>query len=77
MSTHSDVLSGHSSERSPSRWTPVYLAAILALWVVLLPVFYLVLTPVGVLLRVAGIDFMHRRGDRGEKTYWIDRNQIP
>lgn len=76
MSTHNDVLSGHSSERRPSRWAPVYLAAVLALRVVLLPVFYLVLTPVGVLLRLAGIDFMRRRVDPGEKTYWINRDKI-
>lgn len=34
-------------------------------------VYYLVLTPVGLLMRLLGYDPMHRRFDRGASTYWI------
>lgn len=37
--------------------------------------FYLVLTPVGLLARLAGNDFMSRRLDKGAGTYWIRRTQ--
>ena len=50
-------------------------------WVVssilLLLVYYLVLTPVGVVMRIAGRDPMLRRLDRDATTYWIERSAHP
>jgi hypothetical protein len=40
---------------------------------VLLLVFYLVLTPVGILLRALGKDYLSTRTDPGATTYWISR----
>ena len=40
-------------------------------------IYYLVLTPVGLALRLAGRDPLHRRFDRGAKSYWIDRGKEP
>ena len=42
--------------------------------VVLAVLYYLVLTPIGVLLRLTGYDPMKRRFDRTAKTYWLPRN---
>lgn len=42
--------------------------------VVLAVLYYLVLTPIGVLLRLTGYDPMKRRFDRTAKTYWLARN---
>ena len=36
-------------------------------------IFYLVLTPIGLLMKVCGYDPMQRRFDPSAKTYWIDR----
>ena len=40
-------------------------------------IYYLVVTPVGLLLRIAGRDPLHRRFDRDATTYWIDRGERP
>jgi fatty acid desaturase len=45
--------------------------------VVLAIVFYLVLTPIGLIMRVLGNDPMHRRFDPDAPTYWIDREPHP
>ena len=45
--------------------------------VILAFIYYLVLTPVGLALRLAGRDPLHRRLDREAKTYWIDRGSEP
>jgi hypothetical protein len=42
---------------------------------ILLPIFYGVFTPLGWLLRLAGIDFMNRRLDRARSSYWIPREK--
>jgi saxitoxin biosynthesis operon SxtJ-like protein len=42
--------------------------------VLLALVYYLVLAPVGLLLRAAGRDLLHRRFDRAARSYWIDRS---
>ena len=39
--------------------------------------FYLVLTPIGVLLRLFGKDLLEERIDRSAKTYWIRRESQP
>jgi hypothetical protein len=41
--------------------------------VVLAAVYYLVLTPIGLLTRVFGYDSMLRRFDRDATSYWIER----
>lgn len=43
--------------------------------VILAIVYYLVMTPIGLLMRMFGHDPMQRRFDRDAKTYWIPREQ--
>jgi hypothetical protein len=38
-------------------------------------VYYLVLTPIGLLMRIFGYDPMHRRFDRDAASYWVPRQQ--
>ena len=42
--------------------------------VILAAVFYLVVTPIGLLMRLVGNDPMHRRWDRAAKTYWVEHD---
>ena len=42
-------------------------------YVILAVVYYLVLTPIGIVLRLTGKDPMQRRFDRSAKTYWTAR----
>lgn len=39
--------------------------------------FYLVLTPIGLFLRITGKDLLDRRIDRSAKSYWIKRGSDP
>ena len=39
--------------------------------------FYLVLTPIGLLLRLAGKDLLQRRLDRNAPSYWMQRKGVP
>ncbi|HEU4365360.1 MAG TPA: SxtJ family membrane protein, partial [Candidatus Krumholzibacteria bacterium] len=45
-------------------------------WVVshaiLIVIYYAVLTPIGLVLRLVGYDPMRRRFDRGASTYWAE-----
>jgi hypothetical protein len=41
----------------------------------LLRIVYLVLTPIGLVLRLCGYDPMQRRFDREAKTYWVPREE--
>lgn len=34
-------------------------------------IFYVVITPVGLCLRLVGIDYLQRRFEREEDSYWI------
>ena len=45
--------------------------------VLLALVYYLVLTPVGLALRLAGRDPLARRFERDARSYWIDRSGDP
>ncbi len=45
--------------------------------VILAAVYYLVLTPIGLAMRVVGYDPMHRRLDREATTYWVERDGAP
>jgi hypothetical protein len=45
--------------------------------VLLALVYYLVLAPVGLLLRAAGRDLLSRRFDRAAASYWVDRGAEP
>ena len=38
-------------------------------------IYYIVLTPIGLFLRLTGYDPMQRRFDRAAKTYWTPREQ--
>jgi len=39
--------------------------------------FYLVMTPLGVIMRLAGKDFLDEKIDRSASTYWIKREEQP
>jgi hypothetical protein len=43
--------------------------------VILAAVYYLVLTPTGLLMRLFGYDPMHRRFDPHAPTYWVPRDE--
>jgi hypothetical protein len=45
--------------------------------VILAVVYYLVLTPIGLAMRLFAYDPMHRRLDREAATYWIERDGAP
>ena len=45
--------------------------------VVLAAVFYVVMTPIGIVMRLAGHDPMRRRLDRAAQSYWIERANDP
>lgn len=38
-------------------------------------IFFLIVTPLGVLLRLVGIDYLQRRFDNKKKSYWIDKDR--
>ena len=40
-------------------------------------VFYLVLSPIGVLMRVFGKDILDQRWDKGASSYWIKKKKKP
>ena len=66
----------------PSMRKPTYLAWIYAVmpigWVVshvlLAAIYYMLLTPVGLIMRLCRYDPMQRRFDRDAQTYWIARD---
>ncbi len=45
--------------------------------VILAFLFYLVITPIGLLARLAGKDFLSLKLDRAAKSYWIPRSTKP
>ena len=69
---------------SPKAIRPVYVGMILAVFpigwllshVLLGIVLYLVLTPIGLLLRLAGKDLMQRKLEPNAKTYWETHTQV-
>jgi hypothetical protein len=71
----------------PAWVKPVFLGLALATWPIgwlvshlaLVFVYYLVITPIGMALRLASRDPLRRRFDRAAKTYWepYDPNQGP
>ncbi len=50
-----------------------YPVGVVVSFVVLAAIYYLVFTPVGLLLRLFGYDPMHRRRDAGAVSYWVAR----
>lgn len=65
----------------PRAIRPVYTAWVAAAWpigwlvghLILAAIFFLVLTPIGMLMRLVGRDPMHRSFDRKADSYWIRR----
>ena len=43
--------------------------------VILAAIFYLLLTPIAVVMKLAGKKFLTMKADRNLTTYWIDRNK--
>jgi carbamoyltransferase len=39
--------------------------------------FYLILTPIGLVMRLAGKDYLEKQIDRSATTYWIKREPVP
>lgn len=46
-------------------------------YVILAATYYLVLTPIGLVLRLCGYDPMQRRFDRKAESYWVPREEDP
>jgi len=77
------ALSGMFSLVHPRANLPIYVALTLASYpigfalshLVLVSLFYGVITPIGLLLRSLGQDPMNRRFLPGARTYWIDSEQ--
>lgn len=44
---------------------------------ILTAIYYLLLTPVGLIMRIVGYDPMTRKLDRAAETYWIEREPSP
>ena len=74
------VLSGLFSLLAPRANLPLYVGITLLAfpigfvlsYVILGTLFYLVITPVGLLVRLAGRDPMGRRFERDASSYWVD-----
>jgi len=45
--------------------------------ILMIVIFYLIFTPVGIFLRIIRKDMLHLRYDKKLRTYWIDRPQWP
>ena len=45
--------------------------------VILCVLFYLAITPLGLLLRLSGKDFLDLKFDKSANTYWIQKKQVP
>lgn len=59
-------------------WMALGLALGLVVSTVLLTLlFYLIVTPMGLLARLTGKDFLNQRRDPHAKTYWVPRRQAP
>jgi hypothetical protein len=52
-----------------------YPVGFLASYVVLAGVYFLVLTPIGLVMRLAGKDPLHRKFDPGAQSYWSARDE--
>ena len=37
-------------------------------------VFFLLITPIGIILRLLGIDYLHNRFEKGKDSYWINKS---
>lgn len=44
--------------------------------VILIALFYLLVTPIGLLARLCGKEFLHRKFDRKRPSYWIPRKTV-
>ena len=45
--------------------------------VILIVVFYLIFTPIGLVLRLIGKDLLRQKVDPKAETYWVDRHDLP
>ena len=43
-------------------------------WIILMVIYYLILTPIGIVLRMTGYDPMRRNFNPDAETYWVPRN---
>jgi hypothetical protein len=39
--------------------------------------FYLILTPIGLIMRISGKDLIDQKIDKGAKSYWKKRERVP
>jgi hypothetical protein len=70
---------------APACLRPLYLAlsllgapiGLVVSYVVLAIVYYGILTPIGLAMRLAGRDPLHRKFDRSAGTYWVPRGGAP
>jgi cytochrome c biogenesis factor len=64
----------------PVRWALLKIGHALGWFntrLILILLFYLVFTPIGLLLRLFGKDLLNRRLDPDAATYWVDREKEP
>jgi len=45
--------------------------------ILLFVIFYLIVTPLGLIMRLFGKDLLNQRIDRGSPSYWIKREETP
>lgn len=78
------ALSGLLSLVKPEWNRPLYVALTLAAFpigfvvshVIIAVIFFLIITPVGLVFRLMGRDALTRRLDRNARTYWVDRPPV-
>ena len=60
-------------------FAPLLLKPIYIFWVntrfILLVIFYLVFTPIGLAMRLFGVDLLERRMERNRKSYWRQKEK--
>ena len=70
---------------APKALKPIYVGLMIVTFpigwlmtrVILLVLYFAVLTPVGLLMRLFGRDTMKRAFDRGAQTYWVQHDSKP
>ena len=42
---------------------------------VMVTIFFLIITPIGLIMRIMGKDLLNKKYDKRKETYWIKRNK--
>lgn len=49
----------------------------MTLKILLFLIFYLMITPIGLIIRLFGKDLLHQKIERNKSSYWIKREEVP